>query len=88
MRHFRRSVIRILATTCFLLLVAWLSLQFMQYRGDWEAMLRDLRRRIDDSGIVELFETQVIPFFRDTVAPKLREMFGAVRDLLPGNTGT
>ena len=67
MRHFRRSVIRILMTLCFLLLVAWLSLQFMQYRGDWEAMLRDLRRRIDDSGIVELFETQVIPFFLECI---------------------
>ena len=42
MKDFRGSVVKLLVATCFLLLVAWLSMRLMQYNGDWERLFSDL----------------------------------------------
>ena len=47
MGHFRRSLIRILFTTFFLLFVAWLALKLMQNGNDIEGLIAEGRRTVE-----------------------------------------
>ena len=41
--NFMRSAFRILVLTCFLLFIAWLSMQLMKYGGDFDKLVQELR---------------------------------------------
>ena len=84
MRDFRRSVIRLLLVTAFLLFGAWLALKAMQYRGDFGRMLEDLRGlgvvRFFEGKVVPWFQERFIPFFREQLGPKVEELARPVRE--------
>lgn len=50
MDHFRRSVIRLLVGTIFLLFIAWVGMKLMQYGGDYEKMMLDGRKMLEGWG--------------------------------------
>jgi len=81
--NFRRSVMRILFTTAFLLLVAWVSLKLMVYRGDWDALLRD----VQNTDVVRWFTQEAVPFFRNRVLPALEELASRIHALFGGHAG-
>lgn len=60
-----RSAIRLLIVTCFMLFVAWLSLQWMRYNGDWELIIYDVQQKFAPVTVaVEgFFNDHVIPAF-------------------------
>ena len=39
--NLRKAVTRLIVVTLLLLAIAWFGLKFMQFRGDWEAMIKD-----------------------------------------------
>lgn len=84
MRDFRRSVIRLLLVTAFLLFGAWLALKAMQYHGDLGRMLEDLRKlgvvRFFEGKVAPWFQERFIPFFRDQLGPKVEELARPVRE--------
>lgn len=82
MRSFRRSVIRLLLVTCFLLFVAWIGLKFMQYGGDWDRLTRDIQKGLQDVGVVEFFRDRVVPFFQKQVAPKAEDVIDGLHDFV------
>lgn len=51
MDHFRRSVIRLLVGTIFLLFIAWVGVKLMQYGGDYEKLLLDGRKMVEGWGV-------------------------------------
>lgn len=63
--NFRRSLMRLLFLTAFLLFIAWVGLKLMTYRGDWEAAIRDLTDWI--APIRRFFEDKIEPMFQRLV---------------------
>ncbi len=88
MREFnlRRSVIRLLLVTAFLLGGAWVALKLMQYRGDMNLLIKDLEK----IGVVSFFRDKVVPwfqkdfvpFFTEKVFPKVESMARPAREYL------
>ena len=78
MRDFRRAVFRLLAMTAILLFGAWAALKVMQYRGDIQAVVRDLR----NTGLVRFMEGRVVPFFRDQLWAWLQALTAPLRELV------
>lgn len=99
MREFRRAVFRLLFTAVLLLFGAWAALKVMQYRGDVEAMLRDLQasrafRFVREQVLpfvqekaIPFFQEKAIPFFRDQVGPKLRGLTESAKEFLDSHVG-
>ena len=91
MQNFRRSVIRLLLFTAFLLFGAWLALKAMQYHGDVGRMVQDLRGlgvvRFFENKILPWFSEKLIPFFRDQVGPRVEEFVRPVREFLSDRLG-
>ena len=81
MNDFVKSAMRILVLTCFLLLVAWVSMKLMQYRGDTEAMLSDLQ----NSGAARFVEEKALPFFREKLVPAAEKLAEPVKEFLNTN---
>ncbi len=81
MQNFRRSMIRLLFVTVFLLFVAWIALKAMSYRGDWERMYSDWKQSSGRLG--EKVEQLVKPMI-DSVGPKVQEMVQSTREFLGG----
>lgn len=83
MRDFRRAVFRLLAMTAILLFGAWAALRVMQYRGDVQALLRDLQ----GSDAARFLREKAVPFFRDQLWPRLEALVAPARDLLASHLG-
>ena len=73
--NFRKSAFRILLLTCFLLLVAWVSLQLMVNGWDIETLLRKAQEKIGISG------EGVMQFIREQVLPLLESLMEKIRGL-------
>lgn len=78
MRDFRKSIFRLLLMAVILLVGAWAALKVMQYKGDVEAMFRDLQH----TGISRFVEEKAVPFFRDQLWPKVQELVEPVQEFL------
>ena len=91
MRDFRRSVFRLLLMTAVLLLGAWVLMKVAQYKGDLQAILRDLQNggvaRFVQEKVVPFYEQQFLPFFRDKLGPKVEELTAPARDFLSKSFG-
>lgn len=89
MHDFRRSVFRILLLTCFLLIIAWVSLKLMQYRGDWERLIRDLQDtqivRFAREKILPIFQEKIVPFIQEKMAPIMERAVESIKNLLPAD---
>lgn len=81
MNDFGKSAMRILVLTCFLLLVAWVSMKLMQYQGDTEAMLSDLQ----SSGAARFVEEKALPFFQEKLVPAAEKLAAPVKEFLNTN---
>lgn len=84
MGDFRRSAFRILLLTCFLLLIAWVSLKLMQYRGDTEALLNDLQ----NTGAARFVKEKAVPFIHEKLAPAVEKLSAPVKEFLNANLNT
>ena len=73
--NFRKSALRILLLTCFLLLVAWISLQLMVNGWDIEILLRKAQEKIG------LSWEDVTRFYREQVMPLLKGLMERIRAL-------
>ena len=73
--NFRKSALRILLLTCFLLLVAWISLQLMVNGWDIEILLRKAQEKIG------LSWEDVTRFNREQVMPLLKGLMERIRAL-------
>ena len=73
--NFRKSAFRILLLTCFLLLVAWVSMQLMVNNWDFETLLRKAQEKIGISG------EDVTRFIREQVTPLMEGLMDKIRAL-------
>ena len=73
--NFRKSALRILLLTCFLLLVAWISLQLLVNGWDIEILLRKAQEKIG------LSWEDVTRFNREQVMPLLKGLMERIRAL-------
>lgn len=84
MRGYKRSMIRLLLFTAFLLFGAWLALKTMQYKGDVAAISRDLEKlgivRFAREKVLPVFSDTIIPFFRDKLGPAIEGAAKSIRD--------
>lgn len=91
MRDFRRSVFRLLLMTVVLLLGAWALMKVAQYKGDVEAIIRDLKNggvaRFVQEKVLPFYEQQVAPFFRDKLGPKVEELIAPAREFTSRQIG-
>ena len=91
MRDFKRSVFRLLLLTAVLLFGAWALIKVAQYKGDIEAIIRDLQNggvaRFVQEKVVPFYEQQFVPFFRDKLGPKLQELTAPAREFTSSHFG-
>ena len=78
MNHLRRSVFRILFTTCFFLLIAWLALKLMQHGGDLDGMLKEAQSWFDGKFGNTLNSAM------ESIRPKVEEMVQSMRTFFEG----
>lgn len=76
MKDFRRSMIRLVVFTAFLLIVAWLGLKLMQYHGDWERLIKDGQDWLNGLGI---HPDRIFKSIGDAVGPKVEALMDSVR---------
>ena len=79
MKDFRRSVIRLFLATFFLLFIAWIGMKAMQYRGDYDRMIRDAQRHLRENDVVAFFRDKAVPFFRGKVIPAIENVVNTVK---------
>lgn len=75
--NLRRAVTRLLLVTCFLLAVAWVTMQLMVNGGSFEAILSELRWQAEGKlrEAVTFIQQKLGPMFED-VARQAQEFTG------------
>lgn len=81
MKDFRKSVIRLFLGMFFLLFVAWVGMKAMQYRGDYERMIRDAQRFMHENAVVDFVQHKAMPFLQQKVVPAIEGAINAVKGL-------
>ena len=84
MKDLRRSVIRLFLVTFLLLFVAWLGMQYIVYKGDFERMFLDARRALENSGVFLFVKDKLGPFFREKVIPWFTNLVESAKGMLAG----
>jgi len=79
MKNFQKSVIRLFLATFFLLFIAWIGMKAMQYRGNYERMIRDAQRFLRENDGVAFVRDKVMPFFRDKIIPAIERVSNTVK---------
>ena len=78
-KDFRKSVIRLFLATFFLLFIAWIGMKAMQYRGDYERMIRDVQRFLRENDVVRFVRDKAVPFLRGKVIPAIESIINTVK---------
>ena len=81
MPNYRRSMFRVLFGVAVLLLVAWLGMKLLSYRGNTEALINDVQAWLNKLG--PKAQAFIKPI-RDFVEPKVDEWMQSAQKLVNG----